>query len=783
MSRTIRRTLAAALTAVIATSVLSTAASATSSPPSSDEVVIYTVAAADADLVGDLDVVTESSEGVALLGDSATADELAARGVTVIDAQLYGSTLPAVAPRQLSRSAAAEAPYPLPSRLSDKEYQTYFGGYRTVDSYYRFGTDIVAAYPEIAQVVDYGDSWLKTKNQGGHDLVALRLTADVADQPDWKDGQNGRPVFVLGAQTHAREIVTSEIAWRYATELLNGYGTDSEITRLLDTTEVWISFLNNPDGIDLVQAALSDPNVRLTAAGDGNPVNTSKAWQRKNVNNSAYTQTSTSWSSYQPGIDLNRNFATAWGGASTSATPSSLTYKGTAAFSEPEALALSTLLTDLWGTYNVGTTTAAPDDRKGTFVTLHSYSDYVIYPYAYATSANVPNLDALKSYGFRQSATNGFQTGKAGEILYDNAGNDIDWIYDKLGVPAFTYEIGTTSNGGFFPAYTRAATFYAANSPGLRYAATASSAPYVTPRGPSVTAVSTGQSTAGTVSISGTASDATYGQNTASAGRRPATHPVTAVQAAVGPNATKLGAPTALTVTGATDTVTFSGDIRAVNGTSATQQIFVRAKNDAGYWGPWTSVFDKTSAPISQVFTDVSTATTAFAADISWLFTQGLTNGSTTGNVTTYDPSANISRQAFAAFLYRYAGNNWQPAAGTRTFADVAPGSTFYTEVEWLAHEGLATGTAQTTGKPLFKPGTTIDRQSLAAILYRLAGSPTSAPDSGYTDVPPTRQFAAEIAWLARTGITTGFPNNTFRPGNAVTRDAVAAFLHRFDGI
>ncbi|RIJ71184.1 hypothetical protein D1871_15320, partial [Nakamurella silvestris] len=599
MSRTIRRSLAAALTAVIATSVLSatalsSTASAAPTPTNSDDVIVYTVSAADADQVADLDVVSESTEGVALLGDLSTAAELASRGVTVVDAQTYGSTLPAVSPRQLSRAAAADAPYPLPSRLADKTYQTYFGGYRTVDSYYQFGTDIVSAYPELAQVVDYGDSWLKTQNRGGHDLVALRLTADVQHQPDWKNGQEGRPVFVLGAQTHAREIITSEIAWRYATELLNGYGTDSQITSLLDSTEVWISFLNNPDGIDLVQAALSDPTVRLTAAGDGNPVNASKAWQRKNVNDSAYAQTSTSWSSSQPGIDLNRNFATAWGGASTSATPSSLTYKGTAAFSEPEAVSLSTLLTELWGTYNVGTTNAAPEDRKGTFVTLHSYSDYVIYPYAYATSANVPNLDALKSYGFRQSASNGFQTGKAGEILYDNAGNDIDWIYDKLGVPAFTYEIGTTANGGFFPAYTRAATFYAANAPGLRYAASASAAPYSTPRGPSVTAVSSTQTAAGTVTITGTASDATYGQNPQSAVRRPATRPVTAVQAAVGPNSTKLGTPTTLAVNGTTHTVTFSGDLRAVNGSTATQQIFVRAKNDAGYWGPWTSVFDKT---------------------------------------------------------------------------------------------------------------------------------------------------------------------------------------------
>ncbi|RIJ76580.1 hypothetical protein D1871_10925, partial [Nakamurella silvestris] len=582
MSRTIRRSLSAALTAVIATSVLSVTAlsSTASAAPVNDDVIVYTVSAADATRVADLDIVNETAEGVALLGDSTTAAELAARGVTVVDAQTYGSTLPAVSPRQLSRAAVADAPYPLPSRLADKTYQTYFGGYRTVDSYYQFGNDVAAAYPELAQVVDYGDSWLKTQNRGGRDLVALRLTADVQHQPDWKNGQAGKPVFVLGAQAHAREIITSEIAWRYATELLNGYGTDPAVTSLLDSTEVWVVFLYNPDGIDLVQDALSDPTVRLTAAGDGNPVNASKAWQRKNVNDSIYTQTSTSWSSSQPGVDLNRNFGTDWGGAGTSATSSSLTYKGTAAFSEPEAKSFSQLLTDLNGNYNVGTTNAAPEDRTGVYITLHSYADQNIYPYAYSVVDTPPNLEAIRSLGFRQTFENGLTTGRAGEILYPNAGNDIDWAYDKLGVAAFNWEIGTASTGGFFPAYTRAAAYYTKNSPGIRYAAAAAAAPYSTPRGPSVTSFTTENSAAGTVTITGSASDATYGLDPASAGRRPATHPVTAAQAAVGPNVNKLGSPTNLTVTGATDTVTFSGTVRAVNGSTATQQIFVRAKND-----------------------------------------------------------------------------------------------------------------------------------------------------------------------------------------------------------
>jgi beta-glucosidase len=43
-------------------------------------------------------------------------------------------------------------------------------------------------------------------------------------------------------------------------------------------------------------------------------------------------------------------------------------------------------------------------------------------------------------------------------------------------------------------------------------------------------------------------------------------------------------------------------------------------------------------------------------------------------------------------------------------------------------------------------------------------------------------QFAAEIARLADLGITTGFPDGTFRPVQPINRDAMAAFLFRLAG-
>ncbi|MGO2664153.1 M14 family zinc carboxypeptidase, partial [Mycetocola reblochoni] len=258
--------------------------SALASP--ADEAYLYTIDAADAAAVDALDVVSSDAEEVLVLGDAETDDELARLGVEPLGTERYADSLGGTTVR-----AAADAGYPLPDRIGANEYETFFGGYRTVAAQEQFARDVAAAYPELVQLVDYGDSWLKTQGRGGHDLLALRITADVAGQPAYDDGQDGRPRFALIAQSHPREIITSELAWRYASQLLDGYGADAQTTALLEGTEVWVVLQHNPDGAELVETALDDPALRLTAAGDANPVSSSPAWQRKNVNDTGYVQT------------------------------------------------------------------------------------------------------------------------------------------------------------------------------------------------------------------------------------------------------------------------------------------------------------------------------------------------------------------------------------------------------------------------------------------------------------------------------------------------------------
>jgi len=46
--------------------------------------------------------------------------------------------------------------------------------------------------------------------------------------------------------------------------------------------------------------------------------------------------------------------------------------------------------------------------------------------------------------------------------------------------------------------------------------------------------------------------------------------------------------------------------------------------------------------------------------------------------------------------------------------------------------------------------------------------------------VKPSDPFYKEIVWAYQRGITTGWSDGTFRPHDAIERQAVAAFLHRY---
>ncbi|PWD51678.1 hypothetical protein C8046_14515 [Serinibacter arcticus] len=125
-------------------------------------------------------------------------------------------------------------------------------------------------------------------------------------------------------------------------------------------------------------------------------------------------------------------------------------------------------------------------------------------------------------------------------------------------------------------------------------------------------------------------------------------------------------------------------------------------------------------------------------------------------------------------------------------FLDVASDNLFYAEIVWLFRSNISTGWVDGQGNAEFRPLSPVNRDAMAAFLYRLAGSPTfvEPETSPFVDVAKDNLFYKEISWLHAEGISTGWSlpgqpgRSEFRPLAPVARDAMAAFLARFaDGV
>jgi Zinc carboxypeptidase len=95
--------------------------------------------------------------------------------------------------------------------------------------------DYAAAYPAIAEFHVTGQS------VQGRDIFALRISDNVAVEED-------EPEVVFWANIHGDEQASGEIAYRWAMELLDGYGIDPALTGYVDDLEIWVIPLLNPDG-------------------------------------------------------------------------------------------------------------------------------------------------------------------------------------------------------------------------------------------------------------------------------------------------------------------------------------------------------------------------------------------------------------------------------------------------------------------------------------------------------------------------------------------------------
>ncbi len=340
---------------------------------------------------------------------------------------------------------------------------TFMGGYRTVPEMRAFLDSQAAQYPNLAEVLVYGSSWEKLNGMSGHDLFGIKLTNRQRPGP--------KPTLFLMAAIHARELTTSELALRLVDYLLSGYGVDGDATWLLDEHQIVVVPAANPDGHVLAEQGY---------------------YQRKNTDPTNGSNCESPPSMYsQAGVDLNRNSSFRWGTVNRpTEDPCGQTYPGPRASSEPETTVLQNLVLSLFPDQRgPNDADAAPITTTGILLTLHSYSNLVLWPWG-SMSAPAPNDAALSMIGRKFAAYNGY-TAQQSIQLYPTSGTTDDWAYGALGIAAFTFEIGPSSGtcGGFFPPFTcldggSGGSFWPRNLPAFLYAARIARAPYQLVQGP-----------------------------------------------------------------------------------------------------------------------------------------------------------------------------------------------------------------------------------------------------------------------------------------------------------
>ncbi|MEZ0374315.1 MAG: M14 family metallopeptidase [Candidatus Sericytochromatia bacterium] len=284
--------------------------------------------------------------------------------------------------------------------------------YHTYDELVAELQAVTSKHAQIATLHDIGDTWEKSQGKANRDIWAVHLSGQGAPE--------AKPGIVFLGNHHARELVTVEMPLRLINLLTENYGKDPEITRLLDTRDVWIVPMVNPDG-----------HIHAEAG---------ESWRKNTHEFGRYD-----------GTDLNRNYGYQWGGGGADTSPSGETYRGEKPFSEPETQAVRDFIS---GHKNLKI-----------MMSYHSFSNLILWPWGY-TKQRVADK-RLSEIGNQLGKITGYKPEQASD-LYVASGITDDFTFGQLGLLSFTTEIGGWGDG-FDPPFSSVEAFWNQNRPAALY--------------------------------------------------------------------------------------------------------------------------------------------------------------------------------------------------------------------------------------------------------------------------------------------------------------------------
>ncbi|CAF1248023.1 unnamed protein product [Rotaria magnacalcarata] len=297
-------------------------------------------------------------------------------------------------------------------RLLDGEEQTLrtlsrMGSGRGIqDSFYTYDEltnwlkQMEADFPNFATLVSIG------KTYENRDIWLLKITSPSG---------GAKKTAMMDFGIHAREWISPATGAYLINEFLTQYSAGGDAKTIMDTWELHIVPVLNPDGY-----AYSHSRDRM--------------WRknRKPVSGTCV------------GVDLNRNFGHQWNTGGSSASACADTFHGGSRMSENEAKALEKYMTGKsWTTY----------------LTFHSYGQWwftvKLVSWGY-TTVDPPNYALLKQKA--QIGANAIQSvngrrytlGSSAQLLYIASGGSEDWTAGSLGIfYSYCLELPPTGGTGF----------------------------------------------------------------------------------------------------------------------------------------------------------------------------------------------------------------------------------------------------------------------------------------------------------------------------------------------
>lgn len=163
-----------------------------------------------------------------------------------------------------------------------------------------------------------------------------------------------------------------------------------------------------------------------------------------------------------------------------------------------------------------------------------------------------------------------------------------------------------------------------------------------------------------------------------------------------------------------------------------------------------------------------------FATAILWASNTGITTGYSGG---LFKPDQGCTRAQVVTFLWRAAGSP-EPTSYSNPFTDVSGSGAmapYYKAILWAVEKGITSGYPDGT----FRPNAVCTRAQFVTFLWRFEGQPAVSVGNPFTDVGSDSPFYTAILWAVESGVTTGYPDGTFRPNSTCTRAHVVTFIYR----